>query len=35
MSRKGSIEGLFLPKIYSGNESDNNVKGIGLSATKK
>ena len=35
MSRKGSIEGLFLPKIYAGNESDNNVKGIGLSATKK
>ena len=34
MSRKGSIEGLFLPKIYAGHESDNNVKGIGLNATK-
>ena len=35
ISRKSSIEGLFLPKIYSGNETDNNqAKGLGLSGAK-
>ena len=33
MSRKSSIEGLFLPKIYSGNETDG-AKPLGLGGAK-
>ena len=29
ISRKSSIEGLFLPKIYAGHESDNKALGLG------